>query len=132
MIANTNSKNNTRTTVIVYLVTTLFLIAFNAIYSLFGHGVSSPYMSYAFAFSLVLGVGGFILLGLLKLKNRIAYNLCNAGIATLTVGSVLRGVIEIAGADTFYPTIYFLVGSLFVVISGLIYLYQWMLTKKKN
>lgn len=132
MIANTNSKNNTRTTVIVYMVSTLFLITFNSIYSLFGHGVSSPYMSYAFAYSLVLGVGGFLLLGLLKLENRIAYNLYNAGIATLTIGSVLRGIIEIAGADSIYPAIYFAVGTLFVMGGGLVYAYEWTQMRKEN
>ena len=132
MIENMYSKNSSKTTVIVYLVSTFFLIAFNAIYSLFGHGVTSPYMSFAFAFSLVLGVGSFILLGILKLANRIAYNLYNAGIATLTVGSVLRGIIEIAGADTIYPSIYFLVGTLFVVTGSLIYLSQWIQTRNEN
>ena len=104
---------------IVYLVCTLFLIAFNAIYSFFGHGVSSPFMSYAFAYSLVLGVGGFVLLGLLKLENRITSNLYNAGIATLTVGSILRSIIDIAGADSIYPVFYFVVGTVFVVARGI-------------
>ncbi len=130
MITKMRSKNSTKTTVIVYLVSTFFLIAFNSIYSLFSHGVTSPFMSYAFAYSLVLGVGGFVLLGSLKLENRIAFNLYNAGIATLTVGSVLHGIIDIAGADTIYPVFYFVVGSVFVVGGGLIYLVLWMRTRK--
>jgi hypothetical protein len=116
---------NTKTTVKIYVFTILFCIVFNYIYSLFGHGVSSPFMSYAFIFSLVLGVVGFIVLGQLNLHNRIAYNLYNAGIATLTVGSILRGIIDIAGADTTYPVYYFLIGAVLVVIGGLMYLYQW-------
>ena len=74
----------TKTTVKIYVVTTLFCIAFNYIYSLFGHGVSSPFMSYAFVFSLVLGVIGFIVFGRLHLDNRIAFNLYNAGIVVRT------------------------------------------------
>jgi len=123
---------NTNTTVKIYVFTTLFCIAFNYIYSLFGHGVSSPYMTYAFVFSLVLGVIGFIVFGRLNLDNRIAFNLYNAGIATLTVGSILRGVIDIAGADTTYPVYYFFVGAVFVAIGGLMYLYQWIQTNLKK
>lgn len=112
--------------VIVYVFTTLFLIAFNYIYSLFGHGVSSLYMSYAFTFSLVLGVVGFMVIGWLKLDNRIALNLYNAGIATLTVGSVLRGILDIAGADATFPIYYFIVGAVFAAVGGLIYFFQWI------
>jgi len=119
---------NTKTTVKIYISTTLFCIAFNYIYSLFGHGVSSPFMSYAFVFSLMLGVVGFMALGWLNLDNRIAFNIYNAGIATLTVGSILQGIIDIAGADTTYPVYYFVVGTVFVFIGGLIYFYQWLKT----
>ena len=118
---------NTKT-VKIYVFTTLFCIAFNYVYSLFGHGVSSPFMSYAFVFSLVLGVAGFTVLGRLHLENRVAFNLYNAGIAALTVGSILRGIIDIAGADTQYPVYYFLVGTVFVAIGGLMYFYQWIQT----
>ena len=110
----------------IYLFTTLFCIAFNYIYSLFGHGVSSPFMSYAFVFSLVLGIVGFTVFGWLDLYNRIVFSLYNAGIATLTVGSILRGIIDIAGADTTYPVFYFLVGTVFVAIGGLMVFYQWV------
>ena len=123
---------NTKTTVKIYMLTTLFCIAFNYLYSLFGHGVSSPYMSYAFVFSLVLGIVGFIVFGWLNLENRIAFNLYNAGIATLTVGSILRGIIDIAGADTTYPVFYFLVGTVLVAIGGLMYFYQWIQTNLKR
>ena len=119
---------NTKTTVKLYTFVTLFCIAFNYIYSLFGHGVSSPFMSYAFAFSLVLGVFGFTLFGRLHLDNRIAFNLYNADIATLTIGSILRGIIDIAGADTAYPVYYFFVGTVLVAIGGILYFYQWIRT----
>lgn len=119
---------STKKTASIYLFTTLFCIALNYVYSLFGHGVSSPFMSYAFIFSLVLGVVGFILLGWLDLDNRVAFNLYNAGIATLTVGSILRGIIDIAGADTTYPFFYFFVGTVFVVVGGLMYFNQWIRT----
>jgi hypothetical protein len=119
---------NTKTTVGIYVFTAILCIAFNYIYSLFSHGVSSPFMSYAFVFSLVLGVVGFAVIGRLDLDNRIAFNLYNAGIATLTVGSILRGIIDIAGADTTYPVYYFSVGTVFIAIGALGYLYQWTQT----
>lgn len=119
---------NTKKTASIYIFTTLLCVALNYVYSLFGHGVSSLFMSYAFVFSLVLGVIGFIVLGWLNLDNRVAFNLYNAGIATLTVGSILRGVIDIAGTDTTYPVYYFFVGAVCVAIGGLIYFYQWIKT----
>lgn len=112
-------------TVKTYIFATLFCIVFNTVYSLFGHGVTSPFMSYAYVFSLVLGVGGFILVGQLHLENRVAFNLYNAGIATLTVGSLLRGIIDIAGADTIYPVYYFVVGAGLVAVGGVMYFFQW-------
>jgi len=123
---------NTKTTVRNYVLTSLFCVAFNYVYSLFGHGISSPFMSYAFVFSLVLGVGGFSVFGWLNLDNRIAFNLYNAGIATLTVGSILQGIIDIAGADTTYPIYYFFVGTIFVAIGGLMYFSQWIQTNLLN
>jgi hypothetical protein len=123
---------NTKRTVKIYVFTTLFCIAFNYIYSLFSHGVSSPFMSYAFVFSLVLGVVGFTVFGRLNLGNRTAFNLYNAGIATLTVGSILQGIIDIAGADTTYPVWYFLVGTVFVAIGGLVFFCQWIQTNPEK
>ncbi|MCA9919380.1 MAG: hypothetical protein KC445_15580 [Anaerolineales bacterium] len=119
---------NTDKTVKIYIFTTLFCVVFNYVYSLFGHGVSSPFMSYAFAFGLVLGVAGFITLGWLNVENRTAFNLYNAGIATLTVGSLLQGIFDIAGADASYPVYYFLVGTVLVAVGGLIYFNQWQAT----
>ncbi|MER2598511.1 MAG: hypothetical protein ABTQ73_03240 [Caldilineales bacterium] len=115
---------NTRRIVTLYGVATLFCIAFNAVYLRFGHGVSSPFMTYAFVFSLVLGILGFSMLGWLRLESRVAFNLYNAGIVTLTVGSLLRGVLDIAGADAPYPTYYFVVGALLVLAGGAWYGYQ--------
>lgn len=117
---------NTKTTVKRYALITLFCIGFNAVYALFSHGVSSPFMSYAFVFSLVLGVMGFLALGRLKLVDRVAFNLYNAGVITLIVGSLLRGIMDIAGADTPYPVYYFIVGTLLVVSGSLLYGYRWL------
>lgn len=117
---------NTKTTVKLYAFATLFCIGFSAVYALFSHGVSSPFMSYAFVFSLVLGVMGFLALGRLKLADRVAFNLYNAGVVTLIVGSLLRGIMDIAGADTRYPMYYFMVGTLLVASGGLLYGYRWL------
>lgn len=110
---------------ILYLSTTLFCLLFNYGYSFFGHGVSSPFMKFSFIYSLVLGVGGFTLIAWQNLSNRLASQLFNAGIATLTIGSILKGVIQIAGADTIYPTFYFIVGSLFIVIGMCLFILEW-------
>ena len=125
-------RKNTKTPVTTYGITTVFLIGFNYLYSLYGHGVSSPFMSYAFVYSLVLGVVGFTVIGRLNLENRTAFNLYNAGIATLIVGSILRGIFDIAGADSSFPVYYFVVGTALVMIGGFIYFYQGIQTIQKK
>lgn len=52
-----------------------------------------------------------------KKKYRFFYNIYNSGIAILTLGSLLRGVMEIAGTSSFYLIFYTLIGWLSVIIS---------------
>ena len=104
-------------TIIIYIVTTLFCILFNYVYSLFSHNVSSTYMQYAFVYSLIGGVGFYSILSLLKIYNRIAYNLYNAAIATLTFGSIFQGIVDISGSDVTYSNNYFILGTALLGIS---------------
>lgn len=85
------------------------------IYVLFGHGVTSPAMTWMFLFPLAGGL-------LIYLVNRAKVdiedaerlrsfsNLYHSGIATLTVGSFLKGVLEIAGTDSVYLLYFYIVG----------------------
>ncbi|GFZ30820.1 hypothetical protein CSC2_13460 [Clostridium zeae] len=61
---------------------------------------------------------------------RLTCNLYNSGIATLTFGSFLKGVIQIAGASSPYIVFYYVVGSLFVA-AGLILMLVMVANQKR-
>lgn len=79
---------------------------FNKIYSLFGHGAASLWMSNLYLCFLGLGALIFLLLGLfipdivLSKGYRIFYNTYNSGIAVLINGMLLYGILEIAGGTS--------------------------------
>jgi hypothetical protein len=108
-------------TVFVYLGLSLFCVLFDNLYAVFGHGVRSLWMDLMFLFPLLGGVLPFFLLGLRKknsakpLFSRLAFNLHNSGIAALTSGSLLRGIMEIAGTGSQWIALFFLTGAVFVI-----------------
>jgi hypothetical protein len=105
-------------TVIVYGILSASAVAAEKIYGIFGHGVTSPAMTWMFLYPLLGGVA--LSLALLKFLPRIYhtpgfriwYNLYNSGIAALTAGSFLKGVYEIAGASTGSAGIFMIAGAL--------------------
>ena len=100
-----------------YLLIALAVMAFGAVYKAFGHGVYSWYMLYAFAFPLFGGTLPFLSIGLCSGKpypTQTCISFYHCGIATWTVGSIGRGVLEI------YGTTNALVGDDWVVVGILI------------
>ncbi len=98
-----------RRTIIVLVIVTLLVMIIGYIYNTFlGHGVTSTYMAHAYFYPLFFGL--FINALLLPVQKRLPFvgtvgyrvfnNTFNAGIATLTVYSIIKGVLEIAGADS--------------------------------
>ena len=96
-----------------YLLVSVCCALFGAVYERFSHGVYAYAMIYAFAFPLLLGAIPFFLL--LKagkpFPGKSAANLVHAGIAALTVGSVLQGALEIYGTSNPLTAVYWLVGG---------------------
>ena len=115
-IRTEDSGYKTTRTVIVYLCFSIFAFVVNKVYALFGHGVSSAAMTWMFLYPLLGGGLLYLLLGLLlpRLNRlvgyRLFYNSYNAGIALLTVGSLLQGIMEIAGTSSPYLKGYDLLG----------------------
>ena len=105
----------------IYLLISRFCALFGAVYEYFSQGVYSYYMLYAFAFPLVGGVLPFAALAMSggHLPGRLARNLYHSGIAALTVGSILEGVLEIYGTTNQLTAVYWIVG-MFFVITGVI------------
>ena len=84
------------------LIITAFCAVFGEIYELFGHGVYSDYMIYAFMIPLML-------YGKKEIPDT-ARHLWNYGVATLTVGCIFQGILEIYGTTNRLAIIYPSVG----------------------
>lgn len=111
-----NNDKNIKTA-FMYVLVTLFCALFGAVYECFSHEVYSYFMLYAFAFPLV-SAGIFLGISLKPLKKSpgsAALNLYHSGIATLTVGSIMRGVLDIYGTTNRLVNIYWVAGALLVV-----------------
>jgi len=95
------------------------------VYENFSHGVFSNWMIFLFLFPLLGGVlPTLALLGLgerLWLPDRAVRNLWNCGVATLTVGSSVAGVLEIYGTTSDYLPVYGIVGGILVIAGALTY-----------
>ena len=104
---------------VVYIVISVITLIFSTVYEYFSHDVFSYFMMYAFMIPLILGVliSFTIYLGKLRTQTRIEMNLYNAGVATLTVGSLISGVLEIYGTTNGKVHVYWVVGGVLLLIS---------------
>ena len=101
-----------------YLSVSLFCVLFGAVYEYFSHEVYSYFMLYAFVFPLCGGALPFTALALgrtVKMPSFLPRQLYHFGIATLTVGSVMKGVLEIYGTTNDLTSIYWYVGIPLIV-----------------
>ncbi|MFI3112788.1 hypothetical protein [Streptococcus suis] len=112
----TNSTTRVSRTFISYLAITAFLFIFSRIYESLSYGEVSVFMHYMFCVPLI---GGAMLLGLLQLipTLRLSYNLWNSGVATITAGCLLRGIINLSGRSTTLDQPYWYIGAAFLVLS---------------
>ena len=94
---------------------------FGQVYEFFSHGVYSLDMMFAFAYPLL---GGVIPFGLLWLSRKAVYpapliaTIYHCGIATCTVGCLIRGVLEIYGTTNRLSVFYNAVGIPLLVIGA--------------
>lgn len=104
-----------------YITASAAVAASGAVYELFSHGVYSYYMIYAFAPVLLLGAlpavillcrGGFV-------PTKLGFELYNAGIATLTAGSFIKGVLDIYGTSNGLVAVYPVVGAILLIFGAL-------------
>ena len=114
-------------TALVYLLVSLFCCLFGAVYESYSHGVYSGYMIYAFVFPLAGGALPFCVLSLTGTKKypcRRSRNLYHSGIAALTVGSIVRGILDIYGTTNFLASFYWPAGILLAAAGVIFYLAQ--------
>lgn len=98
---------------------TLFCILFSSVYNRFGHGIISIYMNGMFFIPLLLGAipYGIDLFFIKKWgKVRGAMYAYNLGVLTWTMGSMLKGIFQIAGTASSYIAIYWFAGAILIMI----------------
>ncbi len=111
----------------IYIIVSLVCILFAMIYESFSHGVISNFMIYAFTIPLILGVGvNYIIyfLKINKLPNKFENRTYNAGIATLTIGSIIEGVLQIYGTTNSKVYVYLIVGLILLTSSIISYKFR--------
>ncbi len=107
---------NLNKTIITYFFSAMGVFLFAKIYMLFGHGVTSLWMSNAYLYLLGLGAFVFILLKIflpeiVQYKGyRLFCQTYNSGIAILINGMLLYGILEIAGGTSAYVSWFLAVG----------------------
>ncbi|MCD8094946.1 MAG: hypothetical protein LUE12_02305 [Ruminococcus sp.] len=115
-----------------YLIISAFCALFGAIYEYFSHEVYSYYMIYAFGFPLVLGALPFGFLAAsksCKVPTTATRYIYHSSIATLTVGSVFKGILDIYGTTSSLTAIYFYVGAAVLVIALILIVIGVMINK---
>lgn len=117
-------RRTSQRTALVYLLAAIFCALFGAVYELFSHEVYSFYMIYAFAFPLVFGCLPFLFFayfGAGVYPPLLARQLYHSGVATLTVGSIFVGVLEIYGTTNSLSAVYFAAGVILILAGGSIF-----------
>ena len=111
----------------VYLAISLFCLVFGVVYEHFSHGVYSNAMVYAFVYPLCLGAFPFFTVCAFGggrteriVPSGASARLWAYGVATLTVGSILSGVLEIYGTDSDLLIVYPIAGATLLLAAGVV------------
>ena len=111
-------------TLFISVCCTLFCLLFYMIYNLFSHGVHSPFMTFLFAWPLVLCVfpcALFLAAPGIPGPSLLCTLVWNTGAAAVTVSSLLRGVFDIAGKSSVYQVIMMAAGFVMLFIGLILY-----------
>ena len=109
-----------------YAIMAAICLIIGIVYEIFSHDVISVFMIGAFIIPLVLGVLPNLCIGLRRLKTpcHTAENAYACGIITLTIGSFLKGVLDIFGTTNSLLKYYFVVGAAFIILGICLYFFQ--------
>jgi hypothetical protein len=110
-----SDKKIQRRAALRYVLISLFCGFFAAVYEHFSHGVYSNYMICLFVWPLLGALPCLLLRVFPPLLSR---NLWGAGVATLTVGSCLKGVFEIYGTTAPLVLVYWYAGAALLAASA--------------
>ena len=108
---------------VIYFCISMFCALFGWVYEMFSHGVYSNYMMYAFLFPLIGGTLYNLTLYCLRFRLQRGLSLIfyNTGIAALTIGSIVRGILYIYGTDNILANVYRYAGVILVCLGVVFY-----------
>lgn len=109
LVTKTNNKRFKKT-VVVYTLITVFFFIFSRIYEHFSFGETSVYMHWLFGVPLISGVVLLIFQKLIPNLSRLSLNLWNSAVATIAVGVLFRGIVNLSGRSTTLDLPYWYVG----------------------
>ena len=110
-----------------YLIFSIFLVIFATVYEQFSHGVYSNYLMYAFLIPLIFGFGTCIVIK--KHPSKLSNTLYNLGLITLTLGSILKGVLDIYGTTNVLIFTYLIIGIPLTLGGIIIYIIKMIQVK---
>ena len=106
--------------VIFYAAVTISTLVIGTVYEFFSHQVYSPFMYLLFLIPLLLGLVPNLLAQKLHkhfLSSENAKAAYKMGVLTLIFGSFLKGVFDIYGTHSVYPSFYLPVGLLLLLVA---------------
>ncbi|MBF0941914.1 hypothetical protein [Abiotrophia sp.] len=106
--------------VIFYAAVTISSLIIGTVYEFFSHQVYSPFMYLLFLIPLLLGLTPNLLAQKLHkyfLSSENAKAAYKMGVLTLIFGSFLKGVFDIYGTHSVYPSFYLPVGLLLLLVA---------------
>ena len=109
LVTKTNNKRFKKTAVVYTLITVFFFI-FSRIYEHFSFGETSVYMHWLFGVPLIGEVVLLIFQKLIPNLSRLSLNLWNSAVATIAVGVLFRGIVNLSGRSTTLDLPYWYVG----------------------
>ena len=125
---------------IIFLIVSVFVAVFGVVYEWYGHGIYSMSMLLAFLYPFFLGFVPTLALSFSELMEDIPYekgirlgcNLFYSGIATLTVGSIAMGVVEIYGTTNRFMKVYTYVGIVLLFVGMCVACAAFLMNVKTN
>ncbi len=111
-------------TALGYLLCAILTALFGAVYERFSHEVYSYFMLYAFLIPLLGGALPYLASSVARVPRRatgIVRAMHHCGIATLTIGSIVRGILDIYGTTNRLINAYWIAGLLLLAGAGLLH-----------
>lgn len=119
MYTSVNKERAFLRTSLIYIAVSAFTALFGAVYEHYSHGVVSLTMVFAFVPPLILGALTSLVLHFMPDFRvlGVSRQLWRLGVASLAVGMIFNGIIEIYGTDSPLTKYYFIASALLILSS---------------